>query len=170
MNNDIFKLNRNVFNTPLEVGLRVLNMLNELKSVPIDINRLIIYDYFVLHANDFNENYESLHPAIPHRTGEIIIKRKIIQEGIQLMYAKDLIDIKYTENGIYYSANELTSAFLNYFDSTYETELIKNAQIVINEFKYYSEQKLSEYVNDNLSNWGSEFSRESLIRTWLDEY
>ena len=167
-NNDFYsKRDLNVYNTPLEVGLRVIIILNELGYMPIDINRLIIYDYFVLHGSDFDKSIESLHPPIPHRSGEIIIKRKIIQDGINLMYSRELLDIQYTEEGIYYKANELTPAFLNYLDSTYAEEISKNSKLVINKFNSYSDDELNAYVNDNFSKWGSEFTKESLIRGWF---
>ncbi|WP_342488866.1 ABC-three component system middle component 2 [Cytobacillus sp. FSL W7-1323] len=171
MNSEEFYSTRdlNVYNTPLEVGLRVLTILNELKHEAIDINRLIIYDYFVLHGNDFDVRIESLHPPTPHRSGEIIIKRKVIQDGINLMYSRELLDTRYTEEGIYYKANELTPAFLNYFDSLYYTEISKNTKLVIRKFNSYSDGDLDSYVNDRLTKWGSEFTKESLIRGWSSE-
>lgn len=167
MNNNFYsKKNLSVYNTPMEVGLRIIIILNELNNMPIDINRLIIYDYFVIHGNDFDSSIESLHPPTPYRSGEIIIKRKIIQEGINLMYSKELLDINYTEKGIYFKANELTPAFLNYLNSTYAEDIKKNSILVINKFNSYSDDKINTFVNDNLSNWGSEFTKESLIRGW----
>ncbi len=170
MNNNYFS-NRdlNIYNTTLEIGLRVLIILHELKNESIDINRLIIYDYFVTHANDFDESIESIHPPIPHRSGEIIIKRKVIQDGINLMYSRELLDINYTAKGIYYVANDLTSAFLKYIESEYASEISKYSNLVISKFSSYSDDELNDYVNENLSKWGSEFTRESLIRGWFSD-
>lgn len=158
-----------VFNTSLEVGFRVLIILNELKNSTLNLDRLIIYDYFTLHANDFNEENESIHPPIPNRSGEIVIKRKIIQESINLMHSKDLLDIEYSLDGILYKSNELTPAFLEYFNSKYAMKIIENAHLVIKEFNEYSDYELAKYVNENFSKWGSEFSRESLVRGWNNE-
>ncbi|UOY94182.1 hypothetical protein MUG87_08810 [Ectobacillus sp. JY-23] len=158
------KRNINVFNTPIEIGLRALIILNELSGESIDLNRLVIYDYLVTHSSDFNEGMNSLHPPSPHRSGELIIKRKIMQEGINLMYSKELLDIEYTKDGIYYKANQLSSFFIGYLDSTYALNLMKFSKMVIQRFKYYSDKELSLFVKVNIPKWGSEFTKESLVR------
>lgn len=158
------KRNLNIYNTPLETGLRILIILEELKRKQVDVNRLIIYDYLVTHASDFDKSLKSLHPSLPHRSGEIIIKRKVIQEGIKLMYSKELLDINYTENGIFYSANELTTAFLDYFETYYSKMLREYSNLVVSKFNKFSDEELSDFVNENLNKWGSEFTKESLIR------
>ncbi|MET1249168.1 ABC-three component system middle component 2 [Sporolactobacillus sp. STCC-11] len=170
MKNKLYsRRNINVYNTPLEIGLRVLIILNELTEETIDLNRLVIYDYFINHSSDFDKTSKSLRPSIPQRFGELILKRKVIQEGIYLMYSRELLDIHYTLNGIYFKSNQLTKEFLKYFDSTYALELSRISKIVIGNFKNYSDDELNLYVNNNLSKWGTEFTKESLVRGWLSE-
>lgn len=48
---NIFKEEANIFNTPLEIGLRILFVLNAIKPRGIDLNRLVIYDYFLLNSS-----------------------------------------------------------------------------------------------------------------------
>lgn len=163
------KRNLNIFNTPLEIGLRVLIILNELGNEAIDLNRLIIYDYFVIHSGDFDKNLNNLHPPIPHRSGELIIKRKVMQEGINLMYSRELLDIEFTPRGIYYKANEITSAFVSYLNTTYASEVSRYSKLVIDKFNSYSDDKINLFINENLQKWGSEFTKESLIRGWFNE-
>lgn len=165
------KRNINVFNTPIEIGLRALIILNELPQESIDLNRLVIYDYFVTHSSDFNEGEDmnSLHPPSPHRSGELIIKRKVMQEGINLMYSRELLDIEYTKDGIYYKANQLSSYFVNYLDSAYALNLIKCSRAVIQRFKQYSDKELNLFVKINIPKWGSEFTKESLVRGMFSE-
>ncbi|MBS4178774.1 ABC-three component system middle component 2 [Lederbergia citrea] len=168
-NNFNSKRNINVFNTPLEIGLRALIILNELAHEAIDLNRLVIYDYFVIHSSDFDKSLKSLHPPIPHRSGELIIKRKVMQEGIHLMYSRELLDIEYTPKGIYYKANVITSAFINYLNTAYALDISKHSKLVIDKFNSYSDEELNLYINENLQKWGSEFTKESLVRGWFNE-
>lgn len=163
------KRNINVFNTPIEIGLRALIILNELSQESIDLNRLVIYDYLVTHSSDFNKEVNSLHPPSPHRSGELIIKRKVMQEGINLMYSRDLIDIEYTKDGIYYKANQLSSYFINYLDSAYALNLMKCSRVVIQKFNQYSDKELNSFVKINIPKWGSEFTKESLVRGIFSE-
>ncbi|MGM0844997.1 MAG: ABC-three component system middle component 2 [Bacillota bacterium] len=166
-----FAANRNtyVFNTPMEVGLRALIILNELSPSLIDLNRLVIYDYLVTHSSDVDNNVESLHPLIPNRSGEIIIKRKVMQEGINLMYSKDLLEIVYTKDGLSYRANDLSKYFINYLDSAYAREVRGYSQWLNETFSHFSDKELEEYINKNIYKWGSEFTKESLVRGGFDE-
>lgn len=163
-NKFISKRNTNVFNTPIEVGLRALIILNEVSPISMDLNQLVIYDYLVTHSSDVDSSKEGLHPSIPHRSGEIIIKRKVMQEGINLMYSKELLDIEYTQKGVYYKANELSSYFIKHLDSSYAQGVIQYSRWVSEKFEHYSDADLYEYVNKNISRWGSEFTKESLVR------
>jgi hypothetical protein len=158
-----------VFNTPMEVGLRALIILNELSSELLDLNRLVIYDYLVTHSKDVDEDMESLHPSVPYRSGEIIIKRKVMQEGINLMYSRELLDIVYTKKGVYYKANDLSTYFIKYFDSCYAREMKQYSQWLHENFSHFSDKELNDYISDNVSKWGSEFTKESLIRGGFDE-
>lgn len=163
--------NRNVtvFNTPIELGLRALIILNELSPELLDLNRLVIYDYLVTHTKDVDEEMESLHPSVPYRSGEIIIKRKVMQDGINLMYSRELLDIVYTKNGVFFKANDLSEFFINYFDSSYAREIKNYSQWLHEKFSHYSDKELNDYISDNVSKWGSEFTKESLIRGGFDE-
>jgi hypothetical protein len=156
--------NISLFNSPLEMGLRVLVLLSSITPNSVDIQRLIYLDYLIIHSNDIENGPKSLHAATPHRTGEIIVRRNILQEGINLMLSKGLIDIVFNSDGISYKATEISHNFLRYFDSTYFTKLMENSKWVINEFASYSNEKLNRYIKKHLDVWGGEFYNESLIR------
>ncbi|PFC48142.1 hypothetical protein CN300_04400 [Bacillus thuringiensis] len=168
-NKFISKRNVDVFNTPIEVGLRALIILNQLSARSMDLNELVIYDYMITHSNDVDDSTESLHPSTPYRSGEIIIKRKVMQEGINLMYSRELLDIEYTKNGVYYKSNELTLYFIKHLVSNYAQDVIQNANRISKQFENYSEIELNEYINRNISKWGSEFTKESLVRGGFNE-
>ncbi|MGG3662494.1 ABC-three component system middle component 2 [Bacillus gobiensis] len=163
-NNFFSKRNIEVFNTPLELGLRALIILKEAAPNSLDLNRIIIYDYILTHSEDVDEFMQSLHPAIPNRFGELALKRKIMQEGLNLMCSRELIDIEYTENGINYKANKLSEYFVRYFDSSYANSLVEYSQWLNNRFSNFTDSELNSYINKNISKWGSEFTKESLIR------
>ncbi|PGR79739.1 ABC-three component system middle component 2 [Priestia megaterium] len=167
MNENKFLSNRNteIFNTPIELGLRALIILKQASPSSLDLSRIIIYDYLVTHSNDVDKNVNSLHPAIPNRSGEIVIKRKFMQEGLNLMCSRELIDLEYTDSGIYYKANQLSEYFINYFDSSYAKSLLEYSLWLNKTFKHYTDSELDDYINKNISKWGSEFARESLLRS-----
>ncbi|RSD20623.1 ABC-three component system middle component 2 [Mesobacillus subterraneus] len=160
------EINIKLFNSPLEIGLRVLVFLSTIAPNSVDIQRLIYFDYLTIHSGDIENGPESLHAATPHRTGEIIVRRNMLQEGINLMASKGLIDIVFNSEGITYKANEISPNFLGYFDSTYYIQLKENAKWVINKFASYSNDDLNRYIKKHLDVWGGEFYNESVIREY----
>lgn len=156
--------NTNVFNSPLEIGFRILFILQGIFPREIDLNRLVIYDYFLLNSADFPNGPKSLHPPIPHRSSQIIIKPLIIKEAIALMRSKELIEIIFSVEGIKYKANDLTSKFIELQESEYSQKLIELSNWISSQFGEYDDEKLKILVENNIPNWGNEFVYESLIR------
>jgi hypothetical protein len=156
--------NTNVFNSPLEIGLRVLYILNELYPNGCDLQRLVYYDYILVHSSDVPNGPESIHPSIPHRSTEILVKRELVKKGLTLMNSKELVNSIFDSSGILYSATELTKPFLEYNNSEYALNLKSVANWLVKTFASYSDETLSLFIKNNLDIWGGEFSKESLLR------
>lgn len=156
--------NTNVFNTPLEVGLRLLYILNELQREGCDLQRLVYYDYILVHSSDVPNGPKSIHPSTPHRSTEILVKRELVKKGLTLMHSKQLVDSVFDSNGITYKATELTGPFIEYNNTEYASSLRRVATWLVNEFENYSDEKLSLFIKNNLDVWGGEFSKEALLR------
>lgn len=156
--------NANVFNSPLEIGFRTLYILNGISPVEVDLNRLVIYDYFLLNSSDFPNGPKSLHPPIPHRSAQIIIKPLILKDAMALMRSKELIDIVFSTDGIKYKSNDLTKKFIELQENEYSKKLIEISKWIKGQFGEYSDEKLNTIVENNIPNWGGEFIYESLIR------
>lgn len=161
---NIFERDVVAFNTPLEVGLRTLFVLNAIKPMAIDLNRTVIYDYFLLNSKDFPNGPQSLHPPIPHRSAQIIVKPPIMKQALVLMRSKELIDIEFSSTGILYKANILTSRFIELQENEYALKLKELSSWLHRQFNAYTDEELNRFVNNNISNWGSEFIYESLMR------
>lgn len=154
--------NSNIFNTPLEVGLRSLILLTEATPTYMDLQRLVYYDYLLIHSGDIDNGPSSLHPATPFRSGEIIIKREALKRGLLLMKSKELVEINFSKKGILYKSTNLSRKFLEYFTSVYAKYLKKTAKWVIKEFNDYTDRDLDHFINSNLYKWGSEFNHDAL--------
>ncbi len=149
------------FNSPLETGLRLLFIFDNTSKHFIDIQRLIYYHYLLIHSSDIpGAPFESLHPEMPNRSCEILIGRKIIQKGIDLLLSKGLICVHYAKSGIRYNSNKSTSLFLHHLSSKYSKELEKRAKWVCGRYDSMPDSKLNEFMQNHLGTWGAEFSRE----------
>jgi hypothetical protein len=63
------------FNSPLECGLRLLFVLVAANRTRSDLQRLISYDYLLIHSGDIANGPHSLHPPVPFRGTELLVKR-----------------------------------------------------------------------------------------------
>lgn len=159
-----------LFNSPLEVGLRLIILLNEMSPRNCDLQRLLIYDYLLVHSGDIPNGPASIHPKIPYRSNELLVRRQLLLNALSLMHSKDLLDVEFDSTGITYKSTDLTKPFLQYFESTYSRKLQDSANWVVQYFSQYTDIDLQYFVTKHLDKWGSEFSNEFLLRgASLDE-
>ena len=64
------------FNSPLETGVRALTVLAESAPAALDLQRLVYFDYLVVHSADAG-GPRSLHPNTPLRNGELLVRRAV---------------------------------------------------------------------------------------------
>lgn len=70
------------------------------------------YDYLLVHSGNV-DGPPSLHPAGPHRSGELLVKRPLIESGVNLMMQKSIIECEFSAVGIRYHAGNRALAFLD---------------------------------------------------------
>lgn len=155
--------NASIYNTSYEVSVRVLILLN-FTSGPIDLQRIIYYDYLMLHYGDVDEDYESIHPANPFHTTELYIRRELIQSALDLICKKGLTNIILSNDGFLYEISSLGRNFIKCFENDYFAKLIKYAQLVTNRFDNFSVNDINEFININVGKWKDEFENEILFR------
>ncbi|MDN3659175.1 hypothetical protein QWZ08_26255 [Ferruginibacter paludis] len=148
------------FNNNIETGLRMLTVLSSAYPQKYDLDHLVYFDYMVVHSADINSNIQSLHPAVPNRSGEIFIRRNLIQNGLEIFLQKGLINKYYNDNGIQYSASESSIPFLDALSESYTSSLIHLANWVVKEYGNYELKDLRELMRLNLEKNRSEFNLE----------
>ncbi len=153
------------FNSPLECGLRTLFVLNALKSKLVDLQRIVSYDYLLVHSADIEGGPASLHPAVPRRGAELLVKRGAIQAGLNLLLAKELVYIEFSPKGFHYRATELTGAFVGLLKSQYAMALKIRAEWVVSQFSIYSDSDLEGFISGNIGRWGAEFETITAVNS-----
>jgi hypothetical protein len=152
------------FNSPVECGLRSTVLLTAAFPNKLDIQRLVQYDYLLVHSGDVANGPSSIHPPTPNRSGELLVRRPIIEEGIKMMMTKSIIACELSPRGIFYFAGEWSLAFLDQLVSKYTRDLKNRAEWVVQTFTSYSDSNLSDFMRERWSNWGAEFELESFIQ------
>jgi hypothetical protein len=164
LNLDDFVVARRPFNSPMEMGLRAVILLNSLSPRRVDLQRLIYLDYLLVHSGDVADGPASLHPPIPHRAGEWIIKRKRLLAGLNLMFSKELVGKALSNEGVVYYGNELSQLFAERLSAPYAERLKTVAAWVVETFVDMNDIDLSQFMHANMDKWGAEFGFESVLR------
>lgn len=155
--------NIKIYNTAYEIGIRILILLGQ-STKELDLQRIIFYDYLMIHYNDVNAAYESLHPDNPYHATELFVRRKLVQDALKLIGQKGLVEVKLSNKGIQYNITSLGINCLSYFESEYFTKLSEYSRLVIEEFNNYSDEELKRYINNNVGQWEDQFEKEALFR------
>lgn len=145
-----------VFNGPVETGVRALIILNSLYPSALDLNDLLLFDHLVVHTSDF-AGPPSLHPDIPPRSGEPLVRRRLIENGIRLMRMRHLIDVEFAPSGILYRASDDASAMIGLMRSDYAQQLIERADWLAYRCQLAGIEDLKRQVTERIGRWSTEF-------------
>lgn len=145
------------FNSALETGVRTLAILTACYPKAHDLDRLVQYDYLTVHSADA-DGPSSLHPPLPLRSGEIAVRRELIQSGLYLMMSRSLVQCECNiQKGFLYSADDSAAWFLNNMQSPYIIALCERAEWVAANFDSLSTEELNSIVKQLFESWTIEF-------------
>lgn len=155
------------FNGPIEIGLRALCVLTTAFPTAYALQRLVVFDYFLVHSDDIEGGPKGLHPQTPHRGGEILVRRGVLQEGLTLYESRGLVERIYKEGGIFFTATDKSADFLDTLSTEYLNGLRERADWVVDSFGLLADGVLEAMVRERIGTWGAEFSMESVL--WTEE-
>lgn len=153
------------FNGPVEIGLRALCVLVAAYPAAYALQRLVVFDYLLVHSDDVPGGPAGLHPRTPHRGGEILVRRGVLQDGLALYESRGLVEPTYQEGGIFFSATDMSGGFLDALSSEYLKELRARADWVVDSFGALDDAELNIMVHEHIGTWGAEFAMESVLWT-----
>jgi hypothetical protein len=148
-----------LFNSPLETGVRAVIVLDAAFPRSFDLAHLTWFDHLVVHIGDIG-GPESLHPDIPQRTGELLVRRRLVEEGLSLMRRVHLVDARATDGGIIYQAREEASAFVESLRSGYARALKECAVWLADYLSRVSDEEVQTLIARRIDRWAVEFQGE----------
>lgn len=144
-----------LFNTPLEAGIRALVILDAFAPRAFDLATLSLLDYYIVHTGDAG-GPPSLHPEINARAGEYFVRRHLVEEGLLLMARASLIEQVFTGSGIAFRAHETATAMIDLFGSAYNRRLTEAAQWMASEAVAQDVDRFIQGLKDGLERWSHE--------------
>jgi hypothetical protein len=147
-----------LFNGPLETGVRAVVILNACYPRALDTTKLTWLDHLVVHTADIG-GPPSLHPDIPQRTGELLIRRRLVEDGLQMMRKLHMVTVSACEDGISYQASEGAAPFVEGLKTQYAGLLKARAEWLAIYF-LDNEDRLAELIEEKVGRWAVEFQGE----------
>ena len=148
--------NVTVFNSALETGVRSLVILAANFPAALDLQRLVDLDYLVVHSCDV-DGPKSLHPPLPLREGELLVRRKIIESGLSLMMSRGLIARIAGAEGIVYQASDYAKPFVDSLATPYMRSLMDRASWVATTFGNMDTTELHNLISSFFDKWTTQF-------------
>ncbi len=144
------------FNGPLEAGIRAVSILGAAYPQSYDLQRLVAFDYLLVHTADVG-GPESLHPPSPMHSAELLVRRRLVESALLLMMTRDLIQREITSDGIKYCAGENAATFLNSLSSTYLRALKDRADWLVGALGSHTDQEFKGVMRRFFDDWVEEF-------------
>ena len=148
-----------LFNSSLETGVRAVVVLDAIYPRYADLSELTWLDHLVVHTADVG-GPPSLHPDIPQRTGELLVRRRLVEDGLLLMRRLHMVESRTTGDGIVFVAREEASAFVESLRTEYGRTLRHRAQWLAGYIRETSRSDLANLIRDRLGRWAVEFQGE----------
>lgn len=144
------------FNSPLETGIRSLVILTAMYPKALDLQHLVEFDYLIVHSGDV-DGPESLHAPLPMRSGELLVRRGLIERGLLLMMSRGLIERVISTDGFLYMASDAANAFLSLLTSPYILKLQDRACWISERFGNSSLDELQQIQKQFFERWTTQF-------------
>lgn len=155
------------FNGVIEIGLRSLCVLTAAYPSPYSLQQLVVFDYVLVHSDDIPGGPAGLHPQTPHRGGEILVRRGVLQDGLLLYQSRGLVESVYLDGGVFFSATDSSAGFLDSLSTEYVADLRERADWVVDSIGLLGDAELDAMVTERIGEWGAEFTMQSVL--WTEE-
>ena len=144
------------FNGPLEAGLRAVAILGAAHPRSFDLQRLVAFDYLLVHTGDIG-GPDSLHPPAPLHSAELLVRRKLVEQALLLMMTRDLIEREIKPDGLRYRAGENAAPFLEALASHYLQAMKERAAWLVGALGDHNEQDFRAVMRKFFEHWVEEF-------------
>lgn len=150
-----------VFNSPFELGLRMVYLLQALSPRGADLQKLVLLDYAVVYSADL-DGPSSLHTPIPFRGAELLSRRELIERGLHLMSTRALVTAAWGADGVTYFAGEAARTLTTSLTSQYMRQLEPRCQWAARIFGSSDSGDLTSQFAASGHLWGAEI--EAVVR------
>jgi hypothetical protein len=147
------------FNSTLETGIRALVVLEAFYPRRCDLIEMTWLDHLVVHTGDLDgqDVPESLHPDLPNRAGELLVRRQLVERSLRMMQQVHLVEVFETEAGIEFCASEEAPSYLDLLQAPYSLALKQRAKWMADHFAGLETAEMRALIESRIGRWTAEF-------------
>lgn len=145
-----------LYNSPLETGIRAVIVLEHLRPVSADLPEMVLFDHVVVHTGDHG-GPKSLHTAVPGRKGELLVRRRLVEESLRLMRECHLVVEAHDADGIAYQAADEAAAYIELLETPYSEHLKRCSAWIRDEVERYTKAGFKERIRARIGDWAEAF-------------
>ena len=138
-------MSNRLFNSILEMELRLLLLLEAEKHKAMSLERLICLDFISCYAENYQLSYINLHGENELMYGEIASRKMLSQDAIRDLVVKGLVEVS-VDNGYIYKINKAGRKYINSMQSEYAKQYREIAVEALSLFKKYSDEELYNMI------------------------
>lgn len=146
-----------LFNSRLEAGIRAVIILESLRPETADLSDMVLFDHVVVHTSDLG-GPSSLHAELPDRKGELLIRRRLVEAGLELMRRCHLVEQENSEDGLVWRAADDAANYVELLESAYSMHLKNCAAWLRSEVRARSKAGFKAFAREELGDWSEAFS------------
>jgi hypothetical protein len=146
-----------LFNSPLETGIRAIVVLNAAFPRAFDVTAVAWFDHLIVHTGDIG-GPPSLHPDVPQRSGELLVRRRLVEESLLVMRRLHLVEFVPDGNtGLLYRASVEAVGVIELLRTPYSIALRDRAEWLASNVLSRSRSELENLVAERIGRWQIEF-------------
>lgn len=153
------------FNSTLETGIRALVVLEAFHPRRCDLLEMTWLDHLVVHTGDLDDPDapSSLHPDLPNRAAELVVRRPLVESSLRLMQQLHLVDVFENEDGITFGASDDAPIYLDLLQAPYSVALKERAQWMAGRFANEPAAAMRRKMEQRIGRWTADFRVEQLF-------
>lgn len=145
-----------LFNSTLEAGIRAVVVLESLRPDSADLSEMVLFDHVVVHTSDLG-GPASLHADLPERKGELLVRRRLVEAGLELMRRCHLVEQESIEDGLVWRASDDAASYVELLETVYSTRLKTCAVWLCQELRVRTKAGFKAFVRQELGDWNEAF-------------
>lgn len=136
-----------MFNSPFEVSLRILIVLNVARA-NLSIDRLTAIDFISIYGKDFEVSDENLHGNNDYRFSEFASKREVASIALKELVLKGYVKPKCNKSGFTYCLTRRGVDYCQRFSNEYADYFSTIANSAVFKYSDLSDRKLIHLINE----------------------